>query len=185
VKRVVEHIDRICLAFNAHVAIICHTNSEGDIKGNRALRDGVDIAWKVEKNGETMQFTCDKMRGAPETETFYACMRSIVLDENNPQDTAPIICSIDRNNGLLMQFTPKTQLQMLAVLQETETMNAGEWIKACKEKHNITRSTFYFHLKKITSDEFVVSEPKNAPKGTRVKYSLTEKGQEFLESSPR
>jgi hypothetical protein len=182
VKGIVEQIDRVCVEMNAHVLIICHTNSDGMVKGNKALRDGVDTVWMVDKENETIRLTNDKMRGAPEPQPLYACMRPIILDEHNLHHTAPVIFAMDEKDGSL-QFTPNTHIKMLSVLQENGKMSTSNWQKQCETVHRIKRTSFFQHLKKLRADQ-LVSEPSEGINNRKaVDYSITEKGLEFLEDS--
>jgi hypothetical protein len=179
VKSIVEQIDRVCLEMNAHVLIICHTNADGIIKGNKALRDGVDTVWMIEKENETIRLTNDKMRGAPEAPPLYACIHSIILDQNNPTHTAPVIFPLDEKEGSL-QFIPHIHLQMLSILQENGKMSASTWQNQCETIHHIKRTTFFLHLRKLKVDKLISEPPQGTPKGKQIDYFITEKGIDLL-----
>jgi len=179
VKSIVEQIDRVCMEMNEHVLIICHTNADGMVKGNKALRDGVDTVWMVDKAHETIRLTNDKMRGAPESPPLYACIRSIILDENNPNHTAPVIFALDEKEGSI-QFMPHIRLQMLSILQENGTMSTSNWQKQCETIHQIKRTSFFLHLKKLKAEKLISEPPEGTPKGKQIAYSITERGVELL-----
>jgi hypothetical protein len=183
VKIIVELIDLVANEIKAHVTIICHTNADGIIKGNKALRDGVDTVWMVSKNNDTICLAPDKMRGAPESEQpIYACMRSIVLDENDPTETAPVIFALDENVGSV-QFTPNAQKKMLSVLAEAGSMSVNNWQKACEKQHAIKKSTFFAHKKRLVIEKLITPPPAGAGKGAQFDHELTELGRQLLESS--
>lgn len=182
VKIIVELIDHIATETSAHVSIICHTNAEGNIKGNKALRDGVDTVWMVSKNNETICLAADKQRGAPELDhSIYACMRSIILDENDPTETAPVVFAVDESVGS-QQFTPNVQKQMLTILRPGP-LGANQWQKACEDEQGIKKSTFFAHQKALIREGLVSAPPAIKAKGAKIEYAITEKGIELLESS--
>jgi AAA domain len=182
VKGIVEQIDRVYTLMNAHVLVICHTNADGMVKGNKALRDGVDTVWMVEKDHETIRLTNDKMRGAPEPAPLYACMRSIILDEHNPTYTAPVVLAANEKEGSL-QFTSQTPIQMISVLQEHGSITSNKWQKQCEEVYHIKHTSFFMHLRNLRADKFVSEPPEGMTKVKLFEYSITEKGIELLENS--
>ena len=184
VKIIVELIDLVCNEISVHATIICHTNADGIIKGNKALRDGVDTVWMVSKNNDTICLTPDKMRGAPEAEhPIYACMRSIVLDENDPTETAPVVFALDEKVGSI-QFTPNAQKKMLAILASAGSMSVNDWQRACEKQHSIKKSTFFAHKKRLIAEKLITPPPSGASKGAQIDHEVTELGRQLLESSP-
>jgi excisionase family DNA binding protein len=176
-KLIADTILTISETFSAQVSVIHHTNAQGKIRGNTALRDAADTIWYVTKEDDTVKLFCDKMRGAREPEGFSVEVRSIVLDPNNlgaPDSTAPVIFP---SNAKEEKFIPKAHLQMLQVLNARTQLTSGDWQKLCEEKHTIQRSTFYGHLKRLIAEDLV-----NAPseeeksRGKSVYYSLSPKG---------
>jgi DNA-binding transcriptional ArsR family regulator len=180
-KLISDMILTIGETFDGHVIVIHHTNAQGKIRGNTTLRDAVDTVWYVTKDGNTIKLFCDKMRGTSTPEPFNVEVRSIVIDEHNigaPGSTAPVIFP---SNAQSEKFTPKAHLQMLHILNERNILTSGDWLKLCKERHEMTDPTFYRHLKKLIADDLV-----NAPiedekeRGKKVYYSLSPKGVQLL-----
>jgi hypothetical protein len=180
-KIITASIDAIVKDFSSHVAIIHHVNAQNKIRGNGAFKASVDTVWLVTKNESIMQLHCVKMRGAREPEDFTVESRSIVIDENNlssPDSTAPVIFPSDAKAD---QFMPKAHMQMLHILNERNQLTSGDWLKLCKERHEMSDPTFYRHLKKLIADDLV-----NAPvedekeRGKKVYYSLSPKGVQLL-----
>lgn len=176
-KTITASIDEICKTFNAHVSIIHHMNAQGKIRGNTAFKSSVDVVWEVSKDGDVMKLHCDKMRGIREPEDFTVEVRNIILDQDNmgaPDSSAPVIYP---SNAKSDKFTPIAHLQMLQELSSKSQLTSGEWQKLCEEKHNISRSAFYSHVKVITKEDLI-----NAPaeeekeRGKKAYYSLSPKG---------
>lgn len=185
-KLIADSILHVADAFKAHVSVIHHMNAQGRIRGNTALRDAVDTVWNVTKEAERMRLHCDKMRGFLEPSDFYVKMRSIVLDDNNLDDSAPIIVSSDTHEE--EAFTPKAQTQMLEILQAYGHLSCNQWAKHCQETHEIAERTFHSHLKSIVNDELVemtqggkpIRKGEKKTPGKPVSYTLTEKGANSL-----
>ncbi len=176
-KVITASIDAIVRDFSSHVAIIHHVNAQGKIRGNGSFKASVDTVWMVTKNESIMQLHCVKMRGAREPEDFMVESRSIIIDENNlssPDSTAPVIFP---SNAGSEKFIPKTQMQMLRILNDRSQITSGEWQNLCKEKHDISRTTFYDHLKVIEAEDLVNAPPREERKrGISFYYSLSPKG---------
>jgi hypothetical protein len=176
-KLIADMILTISEAFNGHITVIHHTNAQGKIRGNTTLRDAVDTVWYVTKDGNTIKLSCDKMRGTSTPEPFSVEVRSIVIDEHNlgaPDSTAPVIFA---SNTPSEKFTPKVHLQMLKLLSEHNQLTSGEWQRLCKEKHEISPSSFYNYRKQLIANDLVnapVEEEKEH--GKKVYYSLSPKG---------
>jgi hypothetical protein len=164
-------------AFDGHVTTIHHMNAQGRIRGNTALRDAIDTVWEVSKEGSRIKLHCNKMRGYPEPEDFFAEMRSILLDQDNPDDIAPVIFSTDAPNT--ETFTPRVQLQMLDILQASGQLSSNTWARQCEEAYQIVYATFNNH-RKILVDCGLVEMLGEKVKGKRVTYTISEKGRELL-----
>lgn len=176
-KLIADSMLSISDAFRCHVTVIHHVNAQGRIRGNTALRDAIDTLWIVTKEGDRIKLHCDKMRGSPEPEDFSLVMRSIVLDENNPDETAPVVSASEEDSTDTETFTPKTQKQMLEILKLHGQLTPSQWQKHCETLYQISNGAFYNHLKNITKGEFVSMPPKEErTRGKRVYYSLSEKG---------
>lgn len=135
-KVISDTIDLVCSAFNAHVDFIHHTNAQGKIRGSTVFKAGVDTAWVITKDRETMKLECLKMRGHVEPEPFTVLMRSIVLDENNPDETAPVIFAVDAAS----EANKVTNFQM-EILQHIKNLGGSEVartevMKACEIDRN-------------------------------------------------
>lgn len=179
-KLIADSMLHIAGAFNAHVSVIHHVNAKGSIRGNTALRDAVDTVWNVTKESDRIKLHCDKMRGTEEPKDFYVKMRSIVLDENNLDDSAPIIVASEDSEPEEV-FTPKTLLQMLEILQNHGQLTCNTWQKHCQETYEVSKSTFHNYLKTAIKDDLVNGpSAEEKERGKRVNYSLTEKGAMLL-----
>lgn len=177
-KIIADTILSVGEAFNAHVTVIHHVNAQGRIRGNTALRDAIDTAWHVTKEGSRMRLHCNKMRGDLDPDDLHVEMRSIILDENNLEETAPVIFSTSApTDG---SFTSNTLTQMLKVLYVHGQLTSNQWQKYCVEVHSITKSTFHNYLP-MAVNEGLVNKPEGTKKGQRVYYTLTEKGSNLLE----
>lgn len=177
-KIIADSMLSIADAFTAHVCTIHHMNAQGRIRGNTALRDAVDTVWNVEKTGSRVKLHCDKMRGTLEPEDFSVEIRSIVLDENDPSETAPVIFPTDTPAS--GPFVPKAHRQMLEVLHAHPLgLGYNEWAKYCEETHKISNTTFYTHLKNLTNKCLVEAQGEKV-RGKKVTYVITTKGMDLL-----
>lgn len=177
-KVITETIDHVSKAFDAHIAIIHHTNAQDKMRGNTAFRAVIDTAWKISKEGNAITMYGDKMRGAPDGETIYAEMRSIVYDARNPQETAPVVFApegIGPETGKDQPSLSKPQKQMLEMLYLHGVMISTDWQKQCADAYGIAKSSFYNYLPALTEGTYV-NKPEEAIKGKRVEYQLLEKG---------
>lgn len=176
-KLIADMILTIGESFDGHVIVIHHTNAQGKIRGNTTLRDAVDTVWYVIKDNNTIKLICDKMRGTSTPEPFSVEVRSIVIDEQNigaPGSTAPVVFP---SNAQSEKFTPKAHLQMLHILNERNQLTSGDWLKLCKERHEMSDPTFYRHLKKLATDDLInVPTEDEKERGKKVYYSLSPKG---------
>lgn len=181
-KVIVDAMQQISIAFNAQVTTIHHFNAQGKIRGNTALRDGVDIVWEVTKDGSSMKFHCNKMKGNAEPEDFHVEMRSIMVDQARPDDTAPVIFLTDTTSS--EAFTPRIEMDMLDLLQAAGQLTSNTWAQQSEKTYGISERTFHNHRKhllKIGLVEIVGGE--KPQKGKRVYYMLSEAGNELLKAT--
>ena len=177
-KLIAESIAKISKEFNTHVAVIHHTNAQGRIRGNTALRDDVDTVWNVTKEqGGGIKLHCDKMRGQLEPPDFFVKMHSQLLSDTDLEDTAPVIVSAE--GDLAEPFTPKAQLQMLEILQAHVRLSCNQWQKHCEKSLGIAQATFYNHLKTLKLDGSLVL-PSQTDKGKPIYYSVSTTGTSLL-----
>lgn len=182
VKFIVEMIDFVEQGLKAHVSIICHTNDDNKVKGNKALRDGVDTVWLVSKNSDRICLVNDKMRGTLEQPPIYASMRSILLLDDDPDDTAPVIFDVDEKVGA-KKLPPQSEIQMLTILQNNGTMKVTAWQEESEKLHKIKRRSFYTHKGMLVTQKLVTALPENAPRGAQIDCTITKQGIELLQSS--
>jgi hypothetical protein len=176
-KTIVDSMLKISEAFNAQVKTIHHVNAQGRIRGNTAFRDAVDTMWVVTKEGSNIKLHCDKMRGKLEPEDFQVEIKSVVLDTDNLEDTAPVIFPMDSSAEVL---TPRVQMQMLDILQASGQLTNGSWAKDCEKAHQISFTTFDRHRKHLLNAGFVEIVGGKPVKGKRVYYTVTELGATLL-----
>jgi|SRR5579871_3571192 len=176
-KNIAASMSRISEVFNTHVAVIHHTNSQGKTRGSTVLRDDVDTLWIVTKVGETVKLHCDKMRGSIETPDFSLKMLSQIIDDNNPDSTAPVLIATEGNNE--EPIVPQTQMQILGILYAHGKLSCNAWAKHCKEAHGVSNGTFYTYRDKLEKENLIESSGEKA-RGKAIYYNLTEKGVETI-----
>ncbi|MFL5625057.1 MAG: AAA family ATPase [Ktedonobacteraceae bacterium] len=177
-KLIVDSMLKISDTFNAQVKTIHHVNAQGRIRGNTAFRDAVDTMWIVTKEGSQVKLHCDKMRGRIEPEDFQVEIRSIILDPDNIDSTAPVIFSSDAPST--EPFAPRVQIQLLDILQASGQLSCNIWAANCEKAHKISYSTFHNHRKHLLDAglvEFLGGKPE---KGKRATYVISKAGEELL-----
>jgi hypothetical protein len=158
---------------------IHHTSATGRIRGNTALPDAMDMIWTFTRDETGIKLHCEKMRGHPEPADFYVALRSQMLSETDPDDTAPVVIAASSEEEQSTPSTPKTQLQMLRVLQAHGRLNCSQWQRQCEEAHHIVSATFYLHRTTLEQDGLIAPENEKQ-RGKAVWYVITEKGEQLL-----
>jgi len=176
-------IHHIRKTFDTHVAIIHHTNSGGRMRGSTVLRDYVNTAVKVSKDGGMITLHCDKQRGAPEFDDIRLRMVSHLLSEHDPNDTAPVVVAadIDEAGRGSADTLGAVQQAILEILGTHQRLTSGDFLRKCKlvEVNGtfISDRAFYRQVNTLVEQgriaKEVEEEESTKRKKSRVWYSLT------------
>lgn len=176
-KMIVDSMLKVSNTFSAQVSIIHHTNAKGTIRGNTAFRDALDTMWNVTKEDGKITLVCDKMRGKETPAPFQVEMRSILLDPDDLDCTAPVIFSAEASNTEVL--TPRVQLQILEILRESGSLASNEWYRRCEKAYKTPYTTWNNH-KKALEDAGLVEVPQDVSRGQKKMYTATTLGEERL-----
>ena len=176
-------VHQIRKTFDTHVALIHHTNTGGRMRGSTVLRDYVNTAVKVTKDGGVITLHCDKQRGAPEFEDIRLRMASQLLSETNPHDTAPVVVAAEAEEAGRGSAETLSAIQqaLLEILGTHQRLTSGDFLRKCIRVEvngaSISESAFYRNVNALVKQGCIAKEVEEEEvpskrKKARVWYSV-------------
>jgi AAA domain len=175
-------VHQIRKTFDTHVVLIHHTNTGGRMRGSTVLRDYVNTAVKVTKEGGVITLHCDKQRGAPEFEDIRLRMVSQLLSETDPHDTAPVVIAAEAEEAVRGNTETLSAIQqaLLEILGTHQRLTSGDFLRKCVKVEvngaSISESAFYRNVNALVKQGCIAKEvEEEAPtrrKKARVWYSV-------------